>query len=98
MSSRDSLLSYCTESGTAAPQATRLNLEGGWYATLRIPNIQSEEDWCLELLALDDVLVQPGYFFDFPSEAFLVLSLLTAPAVFDAGVTRLCRRIESAVA
>jgi hypothetical protein len=32
------------------------------------------------------VLVQPGFYFDFESEAFLVVSLLTEPSVFQLGV------------
>ena len=41
----------------------------------------------------DGVLVQPGYFFDFPTEAFLVLSLLTPPDVFADGVSRVLARL-----
>ena len=37
----------------------------------------------------EDVLVQPGFFYDFESEAFLVVSLLTAPEAFQEGVARL---------
>ncbi|MBI2680732.1 MAG: pyridoxal phosphate-dependent aminotransferase [Candidatus Solibacter usitatus] len=69
-----------------------LDVEGGWYATLRMPRTQSEEEWCLELLERDHVLVQPGYFYDFESEAFLVLSLLTPSAIFREGVHRLLNR------
>jgi alanine-synthesizing transaminase len=69
-----------------------LDVEGGWYATLRVPRTQSEEEWCLELLERDHVLVQPGYFYDFESEAFLVLSLLTPTGIFREGVQRLLNR------
>jgi aspartate/methionine/tyrosine aminotransferase len=62
-----------------------LRVEAGWYATLQVPRTRSEEQWALHLLDRG-VIVQPGYFFDFESEAFLILSLLTAPAVFRAGV------------
>ncbi len=37
------------------------------------------------------MLVHPGYFFDFPTEAFLVVSLLTPPAEFQEGVARMLR-------
>lgn len=73
-----------------------LRVEGGWYAVLRVPRTRGEEDWCLELLERDGVLVQPGFFYDFPSEAFLVLSLLTPPEVFAEGVGRLLRRVQTA--
>ncbi|MCU1260054.1 MAG: aminotransferase, partial [Bryobacterales bacterium] len=64
-------------------------VEGGWYAILQAPRVRTEEQWVLELLERYDVLVQPGYFYDFESEAFLVLSLLTAPDIFREGVKRL---------
>jgi len=66
-----------------------LHVEGGWCAPLRVPRVRTEEEWCLQLLQTDDVLVQPGYFYDFESDAFLVLSLLTPPEVFSGGVQRL---------
>jgi alanine-synthesizing transaminase len=70
-----------------------LATEGGWYATLEAPRIQSEEEWALNLLADDGVLVQPGFFFDFEREAFLVISLLTPEEVFREGVRRILARI-----
>jgi aspartate/methionine/tyrosine aminotransferase len=54
-----------------------------------MPRVRGEEEWVLELLARQDVLAQPGYFYDFETEPFLVLSLLTAPEVFREGVSRL---------
>jgi alanine-synthesizing transaminase len=69
-----------------------LSAEGGWYAILEAPRIQSEEEWVLNLLGEDGVLVQPGFFFDFEREAFLVLSLLTAEDVFREGVARVLAR------
>ncbi len=69
-----------------------LNVEGGWYAILRVPRTRSEEEWALELLERDGVLVQPGYYYDFETEAYLVLSLLTAPDVFDEGSARVTER------
>jgi len=66
-----------------------LNVEGGWYAVVRVPSTRTEEEWSLHLLAERDVLVQPGFFFDFETEAFLVLSLLTPPATFDEGLRRI---------
>jgi aspartate/methionine/tyrosine aminotransferase len=58
--------------------------------------MQSEESLALQLLEQDHVLVHPGYFFDFPREAFLVLSLLPHPDVFDRAVSRLLSRVEAA--
>jgi len=66
-----------------------LGVEGGWYATLRVPRTQTEEEWCLDLLEHHDVLVQPGFFYDFESEAYLVLSLLTEVQTFRDGIERI---------
>ena len=68
--------------------ATLLEPEGGWSAVLRVPATSSEEERVLRLLDERDVLVHPGYFFDFPSEAYLVLSLLPPPSEFAEGVSR----------
>jgi alanine-synthesizing transaminase len=71
-----------------------LNREGGWYAILEIRREGfSEEDWTVSLLEHEDVLVHPGYFFDFSAEDYLVVSLLTPPAVFKQGISRLISRI-----
>ena len=69
--------------------ATLLRTEGGWYAVLQVPRTRTEEEWTLKLLSESNVLVQPGFFFDFESEAFLVLSLLPEPPMFAEGVSRL---------
>jgi alanine-synthesizing transaminase len=66
-----------------------LNVEGGWSAILRVPRVRSEQEWVLMLLGERDVLVQPGYFYDFESEAYLVVSLLTRPEVFHEGIGRI---------
>ncbi len=67
-------------------------VDGGWYAVLQIPATEPEETVVLELLERDRVLVHPGYFFDFPREAFLVVSLLPAPEAFEAGIARVLAR------
>lgn len=66
-----------------------LNVEGGWYAVLQVPRTRGEEAWCLHLLATHNVLVQPGFFYDFETEAYLVLSLLTVPEIFRIGSQRI---------
>jgi aspartate/methionine/tyrosine aminotransferase len=77
---------------------TLLDVEGGWYATLRIPATRSEQDWSLAFLDQDGVLVQPGYFFDFPREAYVVLSLLTPEDAFREGLARVLDRVRSSEA
>ncbi len=66
-------------------------LRGGWSAVLRVPAVEPEEELVLRLLADHDVLVHPGYFYEFPREAVLVLSLLPPPDLFREGVARLTR-------
>ncbi|HEX8792666.1 MAG TPA: pyridoxal phosphate-dependent aminotransferase [Polyangiaceae bacterium] len=77
----------------AGTSATLLDVEGGWYATLRVPATRSEESWVLALLEEDGVYVHPGHFFDFEREAYLVLSLLTPEATFGEGVARIVTRL-----
>ncbi len=74
---------------TAGSAANPLRVEGGWYAVLQVPRTRTEEQWVLGLLRDCDVLVQPGFFYDFESEAFLVLSLLSETAIFREGLRRL---------
>ena len=76
-------------------QCEPLRVEGGWYATIRLPRTRSEEEWAIAFLEEDDVLIQPGYFYDFETEAFAVVSLLTRPEVFREGVSRILRRIDA---
>lgn len=66
-----------------------LKVEGGWGATLEVPRHSAEEKLVLRLLAEDNILVHPGYFFDYPREAFLVVSLLPEPEIFQAAVRRI---------
>jgi aspartate/methionine/tyrosine aminotransferase len=73
-----------------------LPVEGGWSAVMQVPQLRSEEALVLELLDKDDVLVHPGYFFDFEREAFLVVSLLGDPALFDRGIARVLARATGA--
>lgn len=74
--------------------ARPMHVEGGWYAILQVPRTKSEEEWAIQLLDRRDVLVQPGFYFDFESEAFLVLSLLTPPDIFAEGLKRLQEESE----
>jgi alanine-synthesizing transaminase len=64
----------------------RLVVEGGWYVVLRVPVTRSDEDLTIELLQKKSVLVHPGHFYDFPSDGYLVLSLITPAAEFGEGV------------
>jgi len=73
------------------PSCGVLRSDGGWYAVMQVPSFEPEEDLAVKLLTSDGVLTHPGYFFDFPRESFLVLSLLPPEASFSDGVTRVLR-------
>jgi alanine-synthesizing transaminase len=79
------------------PSCHVLRSEGGWSAVLQVPSLEPEEDLALRLLA-DGVLIQPGYFFDFPRESFLIVSLLTPPAVLAVGIDRVFRHFDCSAA
>lgn len=65
-----------------------LPLDGGWVQALRVPEAPGEEALCLALLDRG-VVVQPGFFYDFPVGRWLVVSLLPEPATFAAGARAL---------
>jgi aspartate/methionine/tyrosine aminotransferase len=67
----------------------RLEVEGGWYAVLRVPVVGPDEDLAIGLLRETGVLVQPGHFYDFASDGHLVISLITPGDEFAEGIRRL---------
>ncbi len=75
---------------------TRLQVEGGWYAILRVPVTGSDEELSIALLQRTGVLVQPGHFYDFAGDGYLVVSLITPTEIFTAGVERLLRFVARA--
>lgn len=77
------------------PACERLTIEGGWYAVLRVPATRSDEELALMLLERERVLVQPGYFYDFAQDGYLVLSLITLADEFRTGVGRILSALES---
>jgi alanine-synthesizing transaminase len=76
------------------PAIEVLPADAGWSAVLRVPSIRSEEDLAIALLEEDDVLVHPGFFFDFSRESYLVISLLPEPDIFAEGVRRVLERAD----
>jgi hypothetical protein len=73
----------------ARPHAQLLPVEGGWSAVVRIPQLESDEEFALRALEEHDVIVHPGYFFDFARDGYFVVSLLTPPATLEEGITRI---------
>jgi len=76
------------------PSCRVLHADGGWYAVLQVPSLQTEEDLVVDLLESSGVLVHPGYFFDFPSESFLVVSLLVPEPAFERAARTLLGRFR----
>lgn len=74
---------------------SRLEMEGGWYAVLRIPATQPDEEFAIRLLDQDGVLVQPGHFYEFPGDGHVVVSLLTPTEDFEEGTKKLLSRVAS---
>jgi alanine-synthesizing transaminase len=66
----------------------RLQVEGGWYAVLRVPALRSDEELAIEIVRNTSALVHPGHFYDFPSDGFLILSLITPREEFRGGAER----------
>ena len=85
-------LATLRNAAAAFPAVSILPVEGGWSAVIQVPSVMTEEALVLALLEHDDVLVHPGYFFDFPREAFIVVSLLVDPALFHRGIARVFAR------
>lgn len=79
----------------AVPAVELLNSDAGWSVVLRVPARRQEEEIVLDLLERHDTLVHPGFFFDFAREAFLVISLLPDPSIFQAGITRLLEYVDA---
>ena len=86
------------ERALAGSAATLLAAEGGWYAVVRLPDVASEEEWVIGLLANAAVLTHPGHFYDFRGPApHLVLSLLPEPMTFTEAARALRREVDRRV-
>ncbi|MDQ1409043.1 MAG: alanine-synthesizing transaminase [Acidobacteriaceae bacterium] len=68
---------------------TRLNLQGGWYAVLKVPVTGGDDVLELELLDTHGVYVHPGHFYGFPADGYLVVSLITTELPFATGIEAL---------
>jgi alanine-synthesizing transaminase len=88
---------HLVEHTATVPSCRVLHAEGGWYGVMQVPSLGSEEDLVVHLVDQVGVLVHPGYFFDFPGESYLVVSLLPRERMFADGVTRVLRHIRSEV-
>ena len=73
----------------------RLYIEGGWYAVLRVPVTRSDEELAIELVRQRSVVVHPGHFYDFDSDGYLVVSLITELEAFEEGCQRVLDYLSS---
>ncbi len=80
------------DAAASVPSCRALTADGGWSAVIQVPTLCSEEELVLAMLTTDGVLAHPGYFFDFPRESFVIVSLLVTEAAFAAGIERLFAR------
>ncbi len=76
------------------PALSRYPVEAGWYAIVRTPGYIDEAEFVIELVDESSVLVQPGFFYDLQPDGHLVVSLLTAPEVFEQGIDRAIRTLD----
>jgi aspartate/methionine/tyrosine aminotransferase len=72
---------------------SRLEVEGGWNAAIRVPAIRTDEELAIELLATKGVYIHPGHFYDFPSEGYIVVSLISTEIGFSKGLEDLLRLV-----
>jgi len=95
----------------SSARLTRLEVEGGWYAVLRLPGAVgpegridrgdagspecSDDDFVSALAREEGVLVHPGHFYEFTSDGHLVLSLITPKPVFAEGLRSILRRVDA---
>jgi aspartate/methionine/tyrosine aminotransferase len=70
----------------AGTSISRLEVQAGWYATLRVPAIERDEEFAVRLVRDFGAEVHPGYFFGFADSGWLVLSLLTPPRELLGGI------------
>jgi alanine-synthesizing transaminase len=73
---------------------TRLDVEAGWYAVLRVPGLKPDEETALDLLLRHAVVVHPGGFFGFPGQGWLVVSLLAREEVVQCGTEALSQHFN----
>jgi aspartate/methionine/tyrosine aminotransferase len=88
-------LDIATRAIELIPSARLLPFEGGWSAVVRVPSVETDEELALRFIEECGVAVHPGYFFEFGSDGYFVVSLLTRPDVFAEGISRIARAIPS---
>jgi aspartate/methionine/tyrosine aminotransferase len=80
------------------PSVDVLPAAGGWYAVVRLPRIMSDEQMVTALAQRFGVRVHPGFFYDFPTDGYAVVSLILPPELFREGSRRLAKGLAALVA
>jgi len=78
----------------AQKSCSRLALQGGWYAVIRVPRSRTDEELAIELLTTKNVYIHPGHFYDFADEGHLIASLIADAAQFGTGVAKVLSTFE----
>jgi aspartate/methionine/tyrosine aminotransferase len=74
-----------------APALSRLSVQAGWYAVLRVPAVRGGEELAVRLMQQHRVVVHPGQFYGFHGDGWIVVSLLPPSEEFAEGIARLVR-------
>jgi aspartate/methionine/tyrosine aminotransferase len=77
----------------AQTACSRLDVEGGWYAVLRVPATCTDEELAIDLIEKERILVHPGHFYNFRGDGYVVVSLIVLPAEFHDGIGRMLRHL-----
>jgi alanine-synthesizing transaminase len=68
---------------------SRLEIEGGWYAVVRVPATRTDDELAVDLLTKRGIYVHPGHFYDFTKDGHLIVSLIMPEREFAEG----CRQL-----
>ncbi|HUE42576.1 MAG TPA: pyridoxal phosphate-dependent aminotransferase [Candidatus Sulfotelmatobacter sp.] len=68
---------------------SRLEIEGGWYAIVRVPATRTDDELAVDLLTKRGIYVHPGHFYDFAKDGHLIVSLIMPEREFAEG----CRQM-----
>jgi alanine-synthesizing transaminase len=71
---------------TGKKSCNRLEIEGGWYAVLRVPVTKPDDELAVALLATKNIYVHPGHFYDFTGDGHLIVSLIMPDQAFAEGI------------
>ncbi|MGD1043829.1 MAG: pyridoxal phosphate-dependent aminotransferase [Bacteroidota bacterium] len=85
---------YLLQKAFTDSRASVFHVEGGWYAILQLPQFHNGEEWAVELLHQQNILVHPGHFFDMKQKSCIVLSLLPTSEFFADALSRIRLFVE----